>query len=193
MFALQNDAAGVNLGKAFFLTGHPGVGKTTVLTKIIDELKHRGFKVGGMISSEVRENGVRVGFRIADVSSGREGWLASRRQRSGPQIGRYRVCLEELDTIGVKAILNSIAIADVTVIDEVGPMELFSAPFRETVLKALESEKPVLGTIHHRATHPLVLAIKNRTDTEIFEVTTDNRNELPALVTHEIMKSLTKN
>jgi len=193
MSTLQDGKAGVYLGKAFFLTGHPGVGKTTVLTRIIDELKRRGFKVGGMVSSEVRENDVRVGFRIADASSGREGWLASTRQRSGPQIGRYRVCLEELESIGVKAILNSVINADVAVIDEVGPMELFSAPFRDAVLKALESRKPVLGTIHHRATHPLVLAIKNRTDTEIFEVTTDNRNELPALVTKEIMKSLTKN
>jgi len=169
------------------------VGKTTVLARIIDELKHRGFKVGGMVSSEVRENDVRVGFKITDVSSGREGWLASTRQRSGPQIGKYNVCLEELESIGVKAILDSVAVADVTVIDEVGPMELFSAPFRDAVLKALESGNPVLGTIHHRATHPLVLAIKNRADTEIFEVTTDNRNGLPALVTKEIMKSLTKN
>jgi nucleoside-triphosphatase len=184
---------GVNLSKAFFLTGYPGVGKTTVLTKIVDELKRIGFKVGGMITDEIQEGNVRVGFKIVDISSGREGWLASIRQRSGPQIGKYHVCLEDLESIGVKAILNAVTGADVVVIDEVGPMELFSAVFIDAVTKALESGKPVLGTIHHQATHPLVVAIKKRIDTKIIEVTTDNRSDLPVLVVQEIFESLRKN
>jgi nucleoside-triphosphatase len=164
-----------------------------VLTRIVDELKRRGFKVGGMVTSEFRDDGERVGFIIINIGGGAVGWLARTRQRSGPRIGKYHVCLEDLESVGVKAILNAVASADVVVIDEVGPMELFSASFRDAVLKALESEKPVLGTIHHRATHPLVVAIKNRMDTEIIEVTTDNRNELPAFVIQDILKSLNKN
>ena len=169
------------------------MGKTTVLTRIIDELKQKGFKVGGMVTSEFRTDGERDGFVINNLSSGTVGWLARINQNYGPQIGKYRVCLEDLESVGVKAILDAIVSSDVIVIDEVGPMELFSASFEDAVLKALESGKPVLGTIHRRATHPLVLAIKNRVDSEIFEVTMDNRNELPALVTQEIMKILTKN
>jgi nucleoside-triphosphatase len=184
--------AGVNLKKAFFLTGHPGVGKTTVLTRIVDELKRRGFKVGGMVTNEVKENGERVGFTIVNLSSGTIGWLARTSQHSGPQIGRYHVCLEDLESVGVKAILDAVACADVVVIDEVGPMELFSASFRDAVMKALESGKTVLGTIHYRATHPLVVTIKNRSDTEIIEVTTNNRSELPMFVTQEILKNLSK-
>jgi len=146
-----------------------------------------------MVSSEVREDDARVGFKIVDLGSGREGWLASTKQRFGPQIGKYHVCLEDLESVGAKAILNAVTSADLVVIDEVGPMELFSTSFRDAVLKALESEKPVLGTIHHRAAHPLVVAIKKRIDTKIIEVTTDNRNELPAFVIQEILKSLNKN
>ena len=55
------------------LTGAPGVGKTTVLTKTVDALKAKGVSVGGMISREVRENNVRVGFEILDLTSGKHG------------------------------------------------------------------------------------------------------------------------
>jgi nucleoside-triphosphatase len=174
------------------LTGYPGVGKTTVLTKIVDELKRRSFRVGGMISSEVREDGARVGFKIIDLSNGTEGWLASVRQCSGPQIGKYRVCLEDLESVGSKAISSAVADADVVVIDEVGPMELLSVAFRDAIMKALDSEKPVLGTIHHRVTQPLVVAIKKRIDVKIIEVTTSNRDDLPALVIREISEILEK-
>jgi nucleoside-triphosphatase len=166
------------------------VGKTTVLTRIVDELKRKGFKVGGMVTNEFRDDDERVGFTIINLSSGTLGWLARTNQRSGPQIGKYHVCLEDLESVGVKAILDAVAYADVIVIDEVGPMELFSVTFRDAVVKALESGKTVLGTIHRRATHPLIVTIKNRSDTKITEVTTENRSELPASITHEILKSL---
>jgi nucleoside-triphosphatase len=162
------------------------VGKTTVLTKTVDELRRRGFKVGGVVSSEFRKNGERVGFKIVDLGDGREGWLASIRQHTGPRIGKYLVCLEDIESVGAKAIQNAVAEADVVVIDEVGPMELLSLTFRDAIVKALDSGKPVLGTIHHNATLPLVTAIKKRTDVKIIEVTTSNRDELPALVTQEI-------
>jgi len=172
--------------KVIFLTGQPGVGKTTVLLKTIEELKKRGLTVGGMISKEVRENGSRIGFRITDLKNGREGWLAHVRQPTGPKIGRYTVCLSELDAIGVKAVLNAIKTADVVAIDEVGPMELFSSAFRNAVVKALNSNKTVLGVIHRRARHPLVDAIKKRGDVKIVEVTRTNRGILPRLVAEKI-------
>jgi nucleoside-triphosphatase len=145
-----------------------------------------GFKVGGVVSSEVRKNGVRVGFKIVDIGNRSEGWLASVRRHTGPKIGKYHVCLEDLESVGVKAVQNAVAEADVVVIDEVGPMELLSVAFRDAIIKALDSGKPVLGTIHHRVTQPLVIAIEKRTDIKIIEVTTSNRDELPALVTREI-------
>ena len=66
----------MTMTRVLLLTGAPGVGKTTVLTKTVDALKAKGINVGGMISREVREGGVRVGFEILDLSSGKRGWLA---------------------------------------------------------------------------------------------------------------------
>ncbi|MEM3553184.1 MAG: nucleoside-triphosphatase, partial [Candidatus Bathyarchaeia archaeon] len=74
-----------------FLTGKPGVGKTTIIFHLTEELKQAGFNIGGFISSEVRIKGVRVGFKIKELISKKEGWLAHINQVSGPKFGKYKV------------------------------------------------------------------------------------------------------
>jgi len=99
------------------LTGAPGVGKTTLLTKILDTLKANGISVGGMISREVREGKVRVGFEILDLVSCRHGWLAQVNRQSGPQVGKYRVNLDDLDAIGTSAITQALEKCSAIAID----------------------------------------------------------------------------
>jgi nucleoside-triphosphatase len=142
--------------RVLLLTGSPGVGKTTVLTKAVSALKGKGYSVGGMLSREVREGGARVGFEILDLSSGRRGWLAHVNQRSGPQVGKYRVNMEDIDLIGAKAIADDVEKCAVIAIDEIGPMELFSEKFKEATRKALESSKPVLAVVHEKARDKLI-------------------------------------
>ena len=83
------------------ITGSPGIGKTTVLTKVVDILRERGFSVGGMLSREVREDGVRVGFEILDLNSHECGWLAHVNLKTGPQVGKYHVNLVDLPKISL--------------------------------------------------------------------------------------------
>jgi len=176
------------LKKFFFLTGRPGVGKTTVLLRIVERLRKEGLKIGGMVSREVREKGARVGFEVIDLANGRGGWLAHVNQPVGPKLGKYRVCLEDLESIGVNAIIRAVKEADIVVIDEVGPMELLSQAFKKALIESLKSEKTILGTIHSRAKTPLITEIKEREDVAIIEVTHKNREELPEKITHEILK-----
>jgi nucleoside-triphosphatase len=180
------------LKRIFFLTGRPGVGKTTVLLRTVEELREKGFSIGGIVSQEAREGGSRVGFKIVDLDTEREGWLAHVRHPRGPKVGRYKVCLEDLESVGVNSILNATMKADIIVIDEIGPMELFSQAFRESVTEALNSKKTVLGTIHHRVRDPLIFAIKNREDAKIIEVTKENRDGLAELVVQKISEILVK-
>jgi len=180
------------LKRIIFLTGHPGVGKTTVLLKTIKELRDKGLKIGGMVSQEVREAGSRIGFKIIDLYTGEEGWLAHVRQPEGPMVSKYRVNLGDLGSVGVNAVLKALERTDVTIIDEIGPMELFSQTFKEAVMKALESEKPILGTIHQKARDPLITHIKNRRDAEIIEVREDNRERLHNLIAQEIINQMGK-
>ncbi len=164
--------------RVLLVTGNPGVGKTTVLLRVVEALKVRGFSVGGMLSREVRSCGARIGFEILDLGSNSRGWLAHVNQKSGPQIGRYRVNIEDLDGIGVEAIARAAENCDVVTIDEIGPMELHSEKFKEAVKRVVESGKLVVGTVHSKARDTLIDAIKAREDAEIYRVTYDNRINL---------------
>ena len=169
--------------RILLLTGAPCVGKTTVLTKTVDALKAKGISVGGMISHEVREGGVRVGFEILDLSSGKHGWLAQVNGQSGPHVGKYHVNVGDLDNIGVAAIIEALENCSVVAIDEIGPMELYSPKFKQAVVQAMESKKLVLAVVHGKAKDPLVTQVKRRVDAEIFNVTFSNRKNLPEQLT----------
>lgn len=177
-----------------FLTGAPGVGKTTVLRSIAHELQRKGIGVGGMITEEARERGVRIGFRIVDLFNGTNGWLASTRQTAGPRIGKYVVDLRGLEDIGVKAVTDALQEpkVGVIVIDEVGPMELFSDGFKTAISDCVAGAKSIVGTIHHKANDPLLHAIRNRRDVKIVVVTIENRTELPAQIVKEIEGQMTR-
>lgn len=164
----------------------PGSGKTTVLLKTAETLKAKGFKVGGMLSREVRSGGSRVGFEILSLSDNEHGWLASVNQEHGPQVGKYRVNLDDLNHVGVGAIMKAIESCDVVAIDEIGPMELYSDKFRETVMKAFQSMKPVVATVHWRERHRLMSEHSEVGDAHLFEVTIYNREKLHELVVKEV-------
>jgi nucleoside-triphosphatase len=172
------------------ITGSPGVGKTTVLTKTVDVLRERGCRVGGMLSREVREEGVRVGFEIIDLSSDERGWLAHVNQKTGPQVGKYRVNLADLENVGAKAIVDAVEDCDVIAIDEIGPMELFSEKFRNAVKTALQSSKLVIAVVHWKAKDKLVNDVKAREDAEIFTVTPENRETLSKTIVDKAELSL---
>jgi len=178
------------LKRVLLLTGNPGVGKTTVLTKAQDALKAEGYTVGGMISREVRESGARAGFEILDLDSGRCGWLAHINQKTGPQLGKYRVNLEDLDSIGAQAILAAVEDCDVIAIDEIGPMELFSARFKDATRKALESRKLVVAVVHWKAPDSLISEARKREDAELITVTYENRETLHEATVEKALKIL---
>ena len=174
----------------FFVTGQPGIGKTTIILKTVDDLKNMGFKVGGMLSREVREKGTRVGFEIVDFGTEKRGWLAHVNQPEGPQVSKYRVNLRDLDNIGAGCIRNAVTDAQIVVVDEIGPMELHSSAFKEAVVQAVNSDKPLLGVIHQRARDPLIEQLRKRDDAEIVEATYGNRTNLHNLLIERITQFL---
>lgn len=165
-----------------FLTGDPGSGKTTAVRRVCEILASRGMKPGGMISGEIREGGVRVGFKLEDLMTHETGTLAHINQREGPRVGKYGVNLADIQRVGGTAIRRSIKEADVIVVDEIGPMELNSMPFILAVEMALGSPKHFVGTIHKRASHYLVGAIKSNPAYKILEITRENREQIPMTI-----------
>lgn len=155
------------------ITGKPGTGKTTLCLRVYEMLGDR-LDVRGFVTREIREGGVRTGFEILDLKSG-ERFILARVGDGFPRVGKYVVYVESIDRVSEK-ILSDYSNADLTVIDEVGPMELKSRNFVSAMSRLVETQDNLLVTVHLRSTHPLVLRIKN--EFRVFEITRDNRDSL---------------
>lgn len=159
--------------KHILLTGRPRTGKTTLLKRIIKDLKN---PCGGFYTEEIRQGNQRIGFKIKTLN-GKEGILAKKGLKSRFGLGKYGINIDDLEQIGVKAIEEAIKEKEIIVIDEIGKMELFSQKFKDIVLKALDSGKRVIGVIHIQDLE-FLKAIKSRKDVEVFEVNLDNHEEI---------------
>ncbi len=155
------------------VTGSPGVGKSTLVTRVADSVQ---MITGGIVTGDIRESGRRVGFEIEDIATGVRGILAHVNQETGPRISKYRVCLKDLENIGVKAIQQAVDNKGLIVIDEIGPMELKSGKFIQAVKQAIRSQKPALFSIHQRSNHPMIKQV--RSEFKIYEITRKNRDSL---------------
>jgi nucleoside-triphosphatase len=163
------------MGMAWLLTGRPGVGKTTCLRRVLEQLRR---PAGGFLTEEVRRGGARVGFALVTLD-GRRGTLAHVERRGPPRVGKYGVDVEALDRVGVPAIRGAVEAGGWVVVDEIGKMELASAAFRAAVEDALASPAPVLGTVM-AAPHPWADRVKAAPGVTLIEVTVANRDQLPA-------------
>ena len=94
-------------------------------------------------------------------------------------------------SIGVAAIERACEEADIIIIDEVGKMEVESEAFVKAVRDALETDKPMLLTLHKKSRNPLLQDIRRRDDMRILEVTRVNRplltNKIKRLMRGELL------
>lgn len=151
-----------------FITGLPGSGKSTLIEKVVKELKRKGFKVGGVLTPEMRNKGERVGFKIVSTD-GWEGVLASV-DAIGPRFGKYKINLADLEK-AVDKIEEFLKTKDIVVIDEIGKMEFFSSRFRRVVDRAISSSKVFIGVLHRS----FVDEFKSKG--KLFELRRDNFDE----------------
>jgi nucleoside-triphosphatase len=166
------------------ITGLPNSGKTQTLLKIIEMLEAEEMTVGGMITDVIIFRNKKVGFYVIDWLTKKKRKFAHLNIESNVHVEEYGVDMRALDGVGVKAIRRAIKDADVIVIDEVGKMEVESESFVQAVKDALDSDKPLLLTLHKKSRNPLLQDIRRRDDLRILEVTPVNRNLLP----YKIMK-----
>lgn len=172
------------------ITGLPGVGKSSLVNKIVEEVRSRNRIVGGITTPEVREKNIRIGFLIVDLLTGEKDFLAKVDAKSQYKVGKYGVLQENIKKIGVKALTQAIKKSDLIVIDEIGKMELLASEFVSAVREIFDSSKPVLGTLGKNVQHPFINEIKNRRDVEILNLTRDNRNEVYQQVFTKIISAI---
>lgn len=173
--------------KNLLLTGLPGVGKTTVIRKVL-QLLPKNLKVDGFFTEEVREGGERVGFQIVTLD-GQRAWLARKGFQSTHKVGKYGVDLKAIESVIAPTLKRAIERSDLIVVDEIAKMELSHPVFARVVWECLESSKPVLGVIQ-RSRLPFLDKVRSRGDVLLFEVTQQNRDGLPEKIVTEVLKVL---
>lgn len=177
----------------FVITGRPGVGKSTLFNSIVKKLVENKIVVGGIRTPEVRDSrGFRIGFKLIDLITGNEAWLARVDYYSNIRVGKYGVVANEARELIINALERAINESDVIGIDEVGPMELKISFFKEYLLRILSIDKPVILVVHHRLNDSDIL--NKLVYCKKYEVTISNREQLnktlPQRIFYEIVNEL---
>lgn len=163
----------------FIVTGNPGVGKTTVVMKLAELLREKGISVGGIISREVRENGIRTGFEFIDINNNEIATLASVKG-TGPKVGKYNVNMEGCK-FAVQVLRRAFANAGAIICDELGPMEFKSKEFVECVNEMLDLDRPVIVVVHRKLVHPVIDRFRQKASL-LINIDVQNRNKAPYLL-----------
>ncbi|CAG7636159.1 nucleoside-triphosphatase [Paenibacillus allorhizosphaerae] len=175
------------MNNVLLLTGKPRTGKSTAIRKTIEWIGPN--KCGGFYTEEIRDDVDRIGFRCVTVA-GESIEVAHIDSTSPLRVGRYGVMIEPFEQIAIRSVQQSLQHGQVTVIDEIGPMQMLSAPFRELV-ERLIADPPhiVLGTVCLDA-HPVIDKIKNGPGVTVYHLEEHNRDTVPGLLANEIAKRL---
>jgi nucleoside-triphosphatase len=174
--------------KNVLVKGRPGIGKTSVVEAVARDFRH---VAAGFTTAEIREHGVRKGFRVTTLD-GNSAVLAHVDLSGRVRVGKYGVDVAAFERLALPALQDGILRRGMVVIDEIGKMELASKLFCDLVQEALDSPVIVLATIMEPH-HPFADQTKRRADVVIFELTVENRSNLPRRIAAMIREELQEN
>lgn len=161
------------LKKNILISGLPGIGKTTLIKKIILEIKDK--HPVGFYTEEIRLEDQRKGFQLIGLNGNRS-IFAHLLIESTHRVGKYGVDIKAFDEF-----LDSIDFQNnkdsPIVIDEIGKMECLSGKFVKMIWEILDSDNMVIATISH-TDGGIKGKIKQREDVELFKMNLDNRESL---------------
>ncbi len=170
-----------------FITGAPGVGKTTLIKRVAQKL---GDRAVGFWTEEVRDpkTGRRRGFKVV-TTDGKETLFASKTFTSKHLVGSYGVNVKRFEEVALPILEKARREkGKVVIIDEIGKMELFSKRFRELVREIVHDPRTtVIATLPIRDVHPLVREVRRLPGAILIEMTRDSREGME----EEVLKLLT--
>jgi nucleoside-triphosphatase len=165
------------------VTGPPRCGKSTLIERVVRQIDR---PATGFFTRELRTGERRVGFAI-ETLDGKRGILAHQDLRSRYQVGRYGVSLEDINGVAVPSLIPS-GPEDLVVVDEIGKMECFSRLFRDTLIRVLNSNHRLLGSIAIKGDR-FIQGIKARDDVLLIGLSEANREEALGVVVGELSGS----
>lgn len=155
-----------------FLTGEKGVGKSTIICRLLDECKE---SVGGFLT--VKTNEVYNGcysvhlLSVAEEEKPSEGNLLffCGAPADNEKDSRF-------NRLGCK-VLAKCNKAGLIVMDELGPNEGEAVEFCQAVRNILEGDIPVIGVLQ-KADSEFLRLVANHPKVKVIEVTTENRDDV---------------
>ena len=161
------------MAKNVFITGIPGVGKTTLLKKLANDLSMLVIK-GFHKEKIVEEESIR-GFRV--VSFDNQAQILAHVFIEGPnKIDGFGVNVEGFEKF-ILPQLENLRIVDLFIFDEIGKMECLSESFCKEFANILDSKIPVIATYSHYSTFKFK-DLKKRKDTIFLQMTSKNRDDI---------------
>lgn len=175
------------MGWKFFLTGAPGSGKSTTFMRCVEQLKRLGYSVGGISTPEIRSRGLRAGFNVVDLATGRRAILAGVDVVSDFRVGKYGVDVLSFESVALPALDYAEESCDAVCIDEIGRMEFFSEPFRQRVEELIRGPKPMVCVLHRN------YAGRYGGSGRLFHVSPENRDDLSRIIVSGLEQHLKHN
>jgi nucleoside-triphosphatase len=152
-----------------FLTGDAGVGKSTIL--------HRLIKSEAIIAAGFKTFCVGKNVFISKFNSDKEKYVVGIRDIS---INKPIGFTEKFDNYGVKILDESLKIInniDLFIMDEIGIMEEDAKKFQRKIIEILNMDLNVLGVIKNKK-NKFLDKIKENNEIKIINVTTKNREKI---------------
>jgi nucleoside-triphosphatase len=140
--------------------------------------------VGGIVSREIRINNMRVGFEFIDLITNDTNVLASI-TGNGPKVGKYFVSLEGC-RFAAERLSGAIKNCDIIICDEIGPMELKSMEFMNSVKNLLDIDKKIIIVIHQKLRHPLTDQFRNNASL-LINVDLENREKVSKILLNRLL------
>lgn len=158
--------------KHVFLTGEKGVGKSTLIRRILEQGKR---SYGGFFT--VRTDKVYGGrYSVHLIEAGRGDGPSEENLLFFCDVPDEINREEQFNTLGCKALQNA-AGAGLIIMDELGTHEVNAAEFCSAVMRILDGDVPVLGVLQ-KADSPFLEKVANHPKVQLIEVTKENRNGL---------------
>lgn len=163
-----------------FLTGKIGVGKSTIINKILKEIN---YSTGGYITEKVEDGSIKT-FTIKSLHDNKIKYNIAKVNKNTFE---KEIFIDNF-TYNIPLMLDKdLKNKDLIILDELGFMENDIDPFTSKIYEILDSDKTVFGVLKDYDCE-FLNNIRQRDDVIIIEITEDNRD----IIVEEILSILLK-
>ncbi|HTE21418.1 MAG TPA: nucleoside-triphosphatase [Candidatus Limnocylindria bacterium] len=163
------------------LTGKPGIGKSTVIEKLIQLNKKPEEPATWVVTAGIpRPEGGRAGFSATN-SAGVTRTISHKTDiPSDVIIGENHVDLVAVDAMFAQALEGATKPGALTILDEIGPIQLLSPAFTAALEEVFTGDPDLIATIHYKDEQ--LATYRTAARAVLLEVTLDNRDTLPEVL-----------